>query len=100
MQSAASVISGGEGARSSEWEVLDDSDPMACVGGLGHELKIADVLADRGTPLMTEHKTSEGTSGSLPVLRQGLEANVLREQHAPEGGSPVEQILIAELIAT
>jgi hypothetical protein len=71
-------------------QMLDHSRPVLGSGRLGNQLQVTDVLADRPAELVSEHQPGERPTLTLPRLRERLEADILREQHPPERGNPVQ----------
>lgn len=70
--------------------------PIAQICGFGEEFKIANVLADGAMKLVAEDEPAEGKAFPLPVFRERLEADILGEEQASEGGAAGKQGVVRE----
>jgi hypothetical protein len=64
--------------------MLDDAEPIRGLSRFCHNFEVGYVLPERSPVLVTKQKPCERAPLPLPVMRQGFESYVLREQNTPQ----------------
>jgi hypothetical protein len=77
---------------------LNHTGPFVHFCGLRDQLKILDIPPNRPTASPAEDQTQERPPLSLPILCEGLEADVHREQDAPEGTCAIKELIAGKSV--
>src|SRR5437762_9603899 len=100
--SAASYSRGSSASatgRSAQRQVFDPVRVLLRLTRAGNQLQVADAVPVRRTFLVSENDPHEGDAGLKSAGRDRQEVLILREQHAAQFASSVEQLFVVSRFA-
>lgn len=83
-----------------EGKMLDHIHPIGGIASLANEFQVLNVSSHQSACLMPVKQPRKGLLEPLPILRQCLEANVLREQDALKARRPLKQGFVRQFTRT